>query len=147
MSLPPNKTPLSRTDSVQPAAISFCAKVRDILQLQYLLMYYYSCYLCIFTVFIQPGRVPPKTHNGLVGMEEMVGQGWSMVCVSVCVGMCVCLFLYKVFPNHSLSTPGGLTSNQRQNNNHWSKSVPCLFICEVRWGQSDTFISAATRIW
>lgn len=55
----------------------------------YLLIYYYFCHLCIFPVFIQPGRVPPKTHKGLVGMEEMVSPGWSVVHVSECVGVCV----------------------------------------------------------
>lgn len=101
-SWPPNKTPLSGADSVQPAAISalrvFSAHAKQTTEVwhaivsvpkswrlyNYLLMYYYSCCLFIFTVFIQPGRVPPKTHDGQVGMEEMVRQGWTSVCVCFC---------------------------------------------------------------
>lgn len=64
----------------------------------YLLRYYCPCHLYIFTLFIQPGREPPKTHTGLVGMEEVVTQGWSTVYVG-----CVCLFMDTPFPYHSLT--------------------------------------------
>lgn len=81
-----------QTQQTTEVCHSFCAKVTEALQLPADAQYYYSHRLFIFTVFIQPSRLPSKTHDGLVGREEMVRQGWSTVCV--------CFFTH-----YSLTTP------------------------------------------
>lgn len=93
----------------------------------YLLMYDYSCCFFICTVFIQPGRVPPKTPlwAGRNGGNSPTG----------------------LVPNHCHCTPGGVSSNRRQNNKHISKNVSWLFIWEEWGGQCDSVISAAITIW
>lgn len=63
------------------------------------------------------------------GMEKRLGQGWPTVCVCVCVFM----VLFRLLTDHSLNTPAGLNLQQRQNNNHWSKNDPWLFVSEVWW--------------
>lgn len=75
----------------------FCAKVGGGGSCNYLLRYYYPCHLHIFTLFIQPGREPPKTHTGL-GWSG--GSGYTGLVHGVCG---VCVFMDTPFPYHSLT--------------------------------------------
>lgn len=61
--------------------------------------------------------------------------------------LCFFGFLYRLLTDHSLNTPGGLPSQQRQNNIYSSKNDSWLFIYEVWWGRGGKRILIRKLFW